>query len=838
MPLLRAAAAKHSATGIHQMRDQLYHSIFQSATVALVVVDSAKKVIEWNPEAEKLFGWTGEEAIGTSLDTLVMPRAPEHRNILCKCLDSTQSFTSSRQAELVALNKDGIELDIELNATPIRHDGAPCLSLSIRDLSGQKKVEKKLLQTQFELQAALQANKNIMDHSLDVICLVDRLGRFVQVSKACEKTWGYAPEELEDRPYIDLVHPDDRAETLDVDQYLASNRFVRDFENRTLHKSGRVVDMLWTCSWSEEDELYYCIARDISEMRKESRKLRESEQRFRSLFENHTDAVFSFDMDGNFLTANNAVSTLTGYSIADLHCMSFHPLIAPEYLDEVVASFIVSSRGQPQNFDTICVRKDGTRFDVHVTTLPMTVNDKIVGVHGIARDITYNKNYERQIEYLANYDSLTGLPNRNLLDDRVRHAIIQADRLGSQIGVLYLDINRFKIINDSLGHDKGDMLLQIVANRLCENVREGDTVARIGSDEFVVVLENISMVEAISVIASDLLNAVAEPIKVGAVDLTVSTSIGVSVYPKDGADNVMLLKNADLAMYQAKQAGPGTFRFYSSDMNVKVLARLIHETNLRAALEKEELVLHYQPRVDVASKKIVGIEALVRWLHPEKGLISPLEFIPLAEEIGLIGELGEWVLKTACRQNRLWQEQGLPPMKVSVNLSAQQLSPASTINRTIQQVLSETGMDARWLELEITESTLMQNIEATLSILLEIRDSGVSISIDDFGTGYSSLSYLKRLPIDTLKIDKSFIRDIAIDHDDAAIVTATIAMAHTMRLKVVAEGVTSKEQIRFLESHRCDEVQGFLLSYPLPADELHTVLKSGRWDIASGELLH
>jgi diguanylate cyclase (GGDEF)-like protein len=468
--------------------------------------------------------------------------------------------------------------------------------------------------------------------------------------------------------------------------------------------------------------------------------------------------------------------------------------------------------------------------------LPLVMDRRIVGVYGIARDITYSKNYERRIEYLANYDSLTGLPNRNLLDDRIRHAIIQADRLGLQIGILFLDLNRFKIINDSLGHDKGDLLLQSVANRLQENVREGDTVARLSGDEFVVVLENISAVEAVSVIAGNLLNAISMPINLDGVDLTVSTSMGASVYPKDGLDVATLLKNADLAMYQAKQLGSGMFRFYGCEMNTRVLERLLNENNLRLALERGELVLHYQPRIDVESREIVGMEALVRWVHPERGLVAPIDFIPLAEEIGVIGELGEWVLKTACRQNRLWQDQGLPPIKVSVNLSAHQLTPASTINQTIENVLIETGLDACWLELEITESSLMQNIESTLNMLLEIRDSGVSISVDDFGIGYSSLSYLKRLPINTLKIDKSFIRDIASDQDDAAIVTATIAMAHTMRLKVVAEGVTSDAQIRFLEAHRCDEVQGYLLSYPLPAEKLGRLLGYGRWNLPQGEL--
>jgi diguanylate cyclase (GGDEF)-like protein/PAS domain S-box-containing protein len=696
------------------MREQLLESIIQNAMDAFIVIDTDNTVVEWSPQAEKIFGWKCEEASGRLLSTLIIPPhlVSAHRRGMQNYLELGKQSILHKRVEIAALHKDGRELEIELTVTPIAVKGKLFFSASIRDIAERKSAEKILFTTQARLE--------------------------------------------------------------------------------------------------------------------------ESEQRFRSLFEHHPDAIFSFDLDGLFLSANKAFSTLTGYAFEELRKMSLQPLVAPESREQVMASFFEAARGRPQSYEAAGIRKDGGRFEVHATNLPIAVNGAIVGVHGIARDITHSRNYERRIEYLATYDSLTGLPNRNLLEDRMRHAILQAARLDLKMAVLFLDLNRFKIVNDSLGHDKGDLLLQLVAKRLQETVREGDTVARLGGDEFVVVLENLSAVEAVSAVADNLLNAVAMPVRLAAVDLTISISIGASVYPRDGSDAATLLKNADLAMYQAKQMGPGAFRFYSADMNTRVRERLLNENQLRLALENEELILHYQPRIDVASRRIVGIEALVRWAHPEKGLVAPTEFIPLAEEIGLIGELGEWVLKTACRQNRLWQDQGLPPIKVSVNLSAHQLRSASTIDQTIQNVLTETGLDARWLELEITESSLMQNIESTLHMLLEIRQSGVSISIDDFGTGYSSLSYLKRLPIDTLKIDKSFIRDIAIDQDDAAIVTATIAMAHTMRLKVVAEGVTSTDQIHFLESRQCDEVQGFLLSYPLPADELGRFLKYGKWTAPDG----
>lgn len=561
------------------------------------------------------------------------------------------------------------------------------------------------------------------------------------------------------------------------------------------------------------------------QMRKSQQQLRESEQRFKTLFEHHPDGIFVRDLSGKLISGNKAMEVLTGYSIEELRHEGIPALTMPE--ETATASEpLAAPDGNPKKFRTSSVRKDGSTIEVELAYLPLIIDGKITGVHGIARDVTQARNYERRIEHLANHDVLTGLPNRLLLTDRLQHAIDQSRRTGTQTGVLFMDLNRFKQVNDSLGHDLGDMLLKRIAARLKQLVRESDTVARLGGDEFVLVLADLDSIEMMAAVAKKVLEVVAQPINLSGHDLNITTSIGGSVFPKDGHDVATLLKHADLAMYQAKELGSASFRFYDPAMNIKILERLLTESALRRALEKNEFNIYYQPRICTRRRAIIGVEALVRWQHPEKGLIAPADFVPLAEEIGIISSLGEWVLRSACAQNQAWQEAGLPRIKIAVNLSAQQLR-SSAIEQTVASALETSGLDAQYLELEITETSLMQNIDASFETLLHIRNTGVSISIDDFGTGYSSLSHIKRLPVDTLKIDKSFIRDIASDRDDAAIVGATIAMARHMDLRVVAEGVTAPSQVRFLMEHACHEMQGYLFSPPIPPAKMGLMLEQG-----------
>ncbi len=426
---------------------------------------------------------------------------------------------------------------------------------------------------------------------------------------------------------------------------------------------------------------------------------------------------------------------------------------------------------------------------------------------------------EKTIQYMAFYDPLTGLPNGRLFNDRLSQILANAERTKRFPAVMFIDLDRFKNINDTLGHVAGDELLKAVAERLASVLRKEDTVARLGGDEFLVLLPDIRVAEDGASIAAKLIDAMKPSFSINGIELHVALSIGIAIFPFDGDCPDSLLKNADTALNRAKELGRNNYQFYLSEMNERSLHRLGMESMLRKALERGEFLLHFQPQYTLYDQKVIGFEALVRWQHPEKGMISPGEFIPLAEETGLIGPIGEWVLRTACHQNKAWQNAGFEPKRMAVNISARQFYRQDMVG-LVKQILSETGLEPCWLELEITESLIMQDVEEAIHKLTKIREIGVQIAIDDFGTGYSSLSYLQRFPVDTLKIDRSFVRDLTGSVDGSAIVDAVIALAHSLKLKVVAEGVETDEQMNLLRIKDCDRVQGFLLSKPQPVDRL------------------
>ncbi|MGX2040203.1 EAL domain-containing protein [Methylocaldum sp. MU1018] len=446
---------------------------------------------------------------------------------------------------------------------------------------------------------------------------------------------------------------------------------------------------------------------------------------------------------------------------------------------------------------------------------------------GVASDITERKQYEASIEYLATHDALTRLPNRTLLSDRLSQALAHARRTERLLALLFLDLDRFKDVNDSFGHALGDALLQAVAERLQSSVREGDTVARQGGDEFLILLSDLDRVEDIERVAIKILRALARPFVIEGRELFMSGSIGASVYPADGEDMDTLLKHADTAMYRIKEEGGSGFRFYAREMSQRAIERIKMESALRRALEQRQFELFYQPKIELTGGKIIGSEALIRWRHPDLGLILPSRFIPMAEETGLIHAIGSWALKTACSQSKAWQEAGLSSFDVAVNLSARQLKRGNLVN-LVAETLRETGLEGRYLELELTETMVMHDPERFIPILEELKQLGVKLSVDDFGTGYSSLSYLKRFPFDRLKIDQSFVRDIATDANDAVIVQTVISLGHTLGLKVIAEGVETLEQLTFLCRHRCDDMQGYYSSRPVTAEQFGRLLRENR----------
>ncbi len=450
----------------------------------------------------------------------------------------------------------------------------------------------------------------------------------------------------------------------------------------------------------------------------------------------------------------------------------------------------------------------------------------------VVEDITQRKDVESRLAHLATHDALTGLPNRNLLEDRLTQAVVYAGRHSRAAGVLFLDLDRFKVVNDSLGHNVGDELLRAVAERMLRCVREGDTVARLGGDEFVVVLNDLARPQDAALVARKILDSFVQPFHVdipdiGAQEFFFTASIGISLYPNDGSDLPLLLKHADTSMYRAKKRGGNCYQFFTAELDGQAQRRMGLERALHDALEKNQFLVYYQPQIDLTTGQVIGVEALLRWRHPSNGMIAPSEFIGLLEETGMIVPVGEWVLRTVGRQFQAWRKEHILPLHVAVNLSARQLSDELFLDRVIN-ALAATGMPPEYLVLEITESAVMQNVEQSLAILRKLNEHGIRLSIDDFGTGYSSLSHLKLFPVHEVKIDRSFVRDIPQDKNDMAIALAVIALAHAMGLQVVAEGVETEEQLSFLQDHGCDTMQGYLVSHPLPGPELTDVLRKGR----------
>ena len=559
----------------------------------------------------------------------------------------------------------------------------------------------------------------------------------------------------------------------------------------------------------------------LDEVKQGRLSAQENEERLKIVIDNAGEGIITVDAVGKIHSFNTTAETIFGYPAT---------YAIGRNAAEFVAGLPIGTVGKSE---VTGKRKGGSEFPIEVSVSEAHMQGMSQFVC-ILQDITERKDAEKRLNQLANYDSLTGLPNRNLFKDRLEQAIRRADRSKGLVALLFLDLDRFKIINDTLGHDAGDRLLQHVAIALTHVLRKSDTIvlataedtylpnddstiSRLGGDEFTIILEGFSKVEFVAIIAQKIIDAFARPVYLEGHELYVSTSIGIAIYPIDDTDQESLIKDADSAMYRSKEMGRNTFQFYTKDINSAINDRFQMESSLRHAIERNEFVLNYQPKVDIDTGTIIGVEALIRWLHPKAGIIMPNAFITILEETGLIVAVGEWVLRTACAQNKAWQNLGLPLLQIAVNLSARQFMQKNLVDM-IKTVLAETGLQAEFLELELTESMLMSHSDYNIETLKELSTLGIQISIDDFGTGYSSLSYLKRFSIHSLKIDQSFVRDIAIDPDDAAIATAVVAMGNSLRLKVIAEGVENPEQLAALRAMGCHQAQGFLLGPPMPAE--------------------
>ena len=637
---------------------------------------------------------------------------------------------------------------------------------------------------------------------------------------------GISPEQACGEGWAQAIHPDDRKKI--VEHWYAAAKNDQPFlEECRMRRPDGVTTWVLAQASAERDangqvSSYVGTITDISEHKTAGGML----TRLGRILDASSNEIYVFDdATLRFIQVNQGAQRNLGYTLEELQTLT--PLdLKPEFTQESFEIQIAPLRRGEESqtsFITSHRRKDGSTYPVEVRVHYSKSEHPPVFV-AIVQDITERKRAEERLSHLAYYDALTNLPNRQLLNERLSWAMTEADSRDRLVAVMFLDLDRFKTINDTLGHDVGDRLLRDVAERLKTCVRPGDTVSRLGGDEFTIVLANVAHVDDVARVTQKILNQFVQPFRIGGRDLFASPSIGITLYPFDDNNNEGLLKNADTAMYHAKALGRNNFQFYTAELNARAARQLELETGMHHALERDEFILHYQPLVNMQTGRIVGMEALLRWQHPEYGLISPLEFIPLAEETGLIVPIGEWVLRSACAQIKAWHATGFPAMHVAVNLSSKQLLQKN-FAQIVKRVLKETGLDPSYLDLELTESLLMQDMESAMRILQELKAMGVMFSLDDFGTGYSSLSYLKHFPIDFLKIDRSFVRDVLQDRYGAGIVRAIIAMAHTLEIKVIAEGVESSEQLVFLREQDCDITQGYYCSEPLAVETFTALLR-------------
>ena len=798
--------------------DALIHA--QSDVDEGVAVIEKGKIVYGNEALWRIGGYQpGDIVLGSDFINLIHPS--DRKRVAETHQKRMAGYSVPSRYEALGLGKNGRPVFIEIAAANYR-DGSDRVVALIIDITERKQAEVALAQSQQDYRELVESVQAIMWRATPD-------GTFTFVSHEAEALLGYPLAEWTENPtfWKDKMHPDDRDWVVEYSMSESIKLRSHVFDYRMIAADGRVVWMqdivrvIPNKSITRPQELVGVML-DITARKEAEASLRLSRQ----VFENTAEGILITDANFNVLEVNQAYINITGYSREEI--VGNPPVVMStglhdkQYYDEIWQ--VIKTKGQWVG-EILSRRKNGESYPEWLSISRVADSKDVVQNYvAVFTDITLRKQSEERLQFLASHDALTHLPNRALLQERIEQALLRAQRSHKKIAVLFIDLDRFKVINDTLGHQAGDMLLQEAARRLKECLRLSDTVARQGGDEFVVLAEDFADTQYLTAVARKIMNVLAQPFVLLNQELYISASIGISVYPEDGVDLFALLKNADVAMYRAKEHGKNTFHFYAADSNVHSVERLALENSLRRALERNEFILHYQAKVDLHSLQIVGAEALLRWQHPELGLMSPSEFIPLAEETGLIIAIGEWVLKEACREAYGWRLTERP-LRVGVNLSARQFREDG-LQQTIADALTESGLTADWLELEITESIIMQNAERASGLLQYFRDLGAHVLIDDFGTGYSSLGYLKHFPIDSLKIDRSFVRDIPHDSDDVAITQAIIAMARSLKIKVIAEGVETQAQLKFLQEQGCNQIQGYIFSEPLPPAEFLKLLES------------
>jgi len=813
-----------------------YRGLLEAAPDAMVVVNQGGEIVLLNVQAEKQFGYRRDELVGQKVKNII-PQGFAERLIA----DGTRSAADALAQqigtgiELSGRRRDGSEFPIEIMLSPLESAEGILVTAAIRDISLRKKAERHLAQMESRRQLVEDALREseeryrmLLDGVQDyAIFMMDPRGQVVSWNAGAERIKGYTADQIIGHSFSCFFPPEDieRGRPEEVLRITAASGRHEE-QGMRVRKDGSqfLASVTFTALHDPAGNL-----RGFSEISHDLRESKESEAKYRGLLEAAPDAMVVVNQRGEITLLNVQAEKQFGYRRDELVGQKVKNIIPEGFAERLIADSLRSAEDAlAQQIGTGIElngkRKDGSEFPIEIMLSPLESAEGIL-VTAAIRDITTRKKAEAQMIHASEHDFLTGLPNRMLLNDRVNQAIRLSERYRRKLAVLFLDLDGFKHINDSLGHPAGDKLLQSVAKRLVDCVRGSDTVSRQGGDEFVVLLLEQEHLEDAAMTVRRMLQAVAEAHSIDQHDLHVTSCVGVSVYPNDGLDAETLIKNADTAMYQAKENGPQTYQFFKSAMNVRAVERQGIEESLRRALERKEFALHYQPKINLRTGETAGAEALIRWTHPTRGRVSPAQFIPVAEDCGLILPIGNWVLREACQQARAWLDAGLPLGTMAVNISAMQLRDKNFLEGVFA-ILKDTGLDPRSLELELTESILMKHAESTASILKSLRSSGVQLAVDDFGTGYSSLSYLRKFPIDALKIDQSFVRQITTIPDETIIVEAVISMGRSLKLRVVAEGVETQEQLAFLQAHQCDEAQGYYFSRPLLPHQFANMLEN------------
>ncbi|HVI52950.1 MAG TPA: EAL domain-containing protein [Candidatus Sulfotelmatobacter sp.] len=822
----------------------LLQSILDASEIGLVLVDGTGRVVLWNSWISQTSGIAADRAADKTLDEIfgnrLGPRVPlAVRDSLDRGVSSILSTTLNRK--LLPLSKPTAQGQEEIKQIivikPIDLDGDKGCLLQVNDVTAAESRDYVLRQQARTMQAMAETFRTneqhvraIVEHTADAILSFDCAGVISTYNPAAERIFGFSADDAAGRP-VGLLIPELSALDTRARKVLAP--FIegrREALGRRQDGSILPIELSISAMIVGPQPHYVAIAHDITERKAAEESLRLQKEWLTTLTDALPDIVCFKDGEGRWLVANQFyldLFRLNGVDYVGLNAQELGAL-TPLYQQFMLATLDTDlqawQEGRPISYEQIIPLPDGSEriFDMRKTPL-FNADGSRKGLVVLGRDITERRQNAQRIAHLAHHDTLTGLPNRALFLDRLNSALAMARRNSTEVALLLLNLNKFKEVNDTVGHAIGDKLLRASAKRILHCVRETDTVARLGGDEFAILLAQVSGADGAGTVADSVLRILAEPFGLDGHEVVTSACMGITLFPGDAEDAETLLKNADLALLRSKTERLSRFHFYVAGMDEEVRRRRTTETDLRHALGTEQLSLFYQPQVDSGTGRVLGAEALIRWHHPKNGSIPPALFIPIAERSELIVPLGRWVLHQAAMQIQTWKQLGLPPVKIAVNLSPAQFKHHDLL-ATVIDVLEQTGVDPRLLQLEITETSAMTNFDYSVGILQNLRALGLTIAIDDFGTGYSSLNYLKRFPVDKLKIDRSFVTDIGLHPDNAAIVKAIINLGRGIGARVNVEGVETHEQLRFMQENGCDEIQGFYFSRPLPADEFAKLL--------------